>query len=148
MESFGMKQRKKRSALTTILVVLFVATGLGAVLTYERPEAPAPVAYTVPDVVATVPEKSLVTLRVSGAAFGANLMFTNDTNGTEQLQEVQLPWSRNLRLSPGEHVYLSAQNTGELGDLTVVIEASGNQIASGKASGPYSIATASTSCCG
>jgi Mycobacterium membrane protein len=77
----------------------------------------------------------------------ASLTYSNASGGTEQVDEVRLPWSKSFTASYGEFLYLSAQNKDEQGSITIYITVNGNPIKTATSSGAYTIATASDRCC-
>jgi hypothetical protein len=87
-----------------------------------------------------------ITYRVDGTARSASVTYSNGTGGTEQ-KTVSVPWSKSFDTQSGEFLYISAQNNGEYGDVTVSITADGKIIKDATSSGEYVIATASEQCC-
>jgi hypothetical protein len=61
-----------------------------------------------------------VKYQVSGTANSASLTYSNAQGGTEQM-EVSIPWEKTLTVEKGNFLYLSAQNKGEYGSITVKI---------------------------
>jgi hypothetical protein len=62
-----------------------------------------------------------VSYRVSGTAPSVNITMTNQSGGTSQFSDVSLPWSHSFSGKSGDFVYLSAQNQGQYGTVTVKI---------------------------
>ena len=79
---------------------------------------------------------------VEGSASSAGLTYNNETGGTEQ-QKVPLPWRKLITVSRGYFAYISAQNQGAYGSITVTILLNGVPVKSSKSSGEYGIASAS-----
>jgi len=82
---------------------------------------------------------------VEGSAGEVALTYQNEQGGTQQ-ENVRVPWQRSLRMQRGSYLYLSAQNQGSYGDLTVRITINGHEFKRSDARGGYTIATASGSC--
>ena len=88
---------------------------------------------------------SKVTYRVDGTG-RASLTYSNATGGTEQ-REVTLPWTQTFDGSPGEFLYLSAQNEEEYGGVVASISINGRVVKDATSSGGFTIATVSDTCC-
>lgn len=82
-----------------------------------------------------------VTYSVTGSTRSASLTYTNGSNGTEQ-RTVDLPWSASFEGTPGQHIYLSAQNQEDTGSVRVTISVNGREVKRSDSSGAYAIATA------
>ena len=80
---------------------------------------------------------------VSGTAASADITYATTDGGTAQVAAATLPWSTGFGAQPGTFLYLSAQNTGSTGDITVQIIVNGAPWKSSTSSGAYVIATAS-----
>jgi hypothetical protein len=89
---------------------------------------------------------SSVTYFVEGSARSASLTYSNEQGGTEQ-DKVMLPWQKTMSVKEGRFLYLSAQNQDQYGDITVRITVNGREVKRSTATGAYSIASASGSCC-
>ncbi|MBA7669777.1 hypothetical protein ES703_77911 [subsurface metagenome] len=72
-----------------------------------------------------------------------DVTFENESGGTSQYSNVSIPWSYSFEREEGEFVYISAQNQGESGSITVTIYKNNNILKSSTSSGAYVIATAS-----
>ena len=84
---------------------------------------------------------------VAGSTNAASITYTNAQGGTEQVQ-VNLPWLQIYeRVSPGTHLYVSAQNASSSGSLKVRILLDGQVVKESTSSGAYAIASASERCC-
>jgi hypothetical protein len=82
--------------------------------------------------------------RVSGTAKWASVTYRNETGGTQQEMDVELPLTHDLGTpNHGQVFYISAQNSG--GGDTVVVEIllKGESVKRSESSGEYVIATAS-----
>jgi hypothetical protein len=86
-----------------------------------------------------------VTYRVDGTARSASLTYQNAQGGTQQ-ETVALPWEQPMTAQAGSFVYISAQNQGESGNVTVHIIVDGTEFKQSTARGAYAIASASGSC--
>jgi hypothetical protein len=76
----------------------------------------------------------------------AHVVYSNETGGTE-MQEVTLPWEKTLNTRSGEFLYISAQDKGGVGEITVSITVDGRILKSAQSSGEFTIATTSDYCC-
>lgn len=84
-----------------------------------------------------------VRYKVSGTAETVDITYENASGGTSQLSEVELPWSITFEANIGDFVYLSAQNQGDEGSVTVTIYKNGDVFKQSTSEGAYVIATAS-----
>jgi len=92
------------------------------------------------------PDKNTCTYKVTGTASTVNVTYKNANGGTEQQSNVIVPWSYSFEIEGyGDFVYISAQNQGKSGSVTVSILANGNERKSSTSTGAYVIATASGS---
>jgi hypothetical protein len=73
----------------------------------------------------------------------ADIVINNAQGGTEMISGVYLTWSKKIEVPEGHFVYLSAQNNGEAGGVTVIIKLNGVEVKRSYSSGAYVIATAS-----
>jgi len=80
---------------------------------------------------------------VTGSAATVNITYKNEDGGTSQANGVSMPWSYSFTAQPGDSVYLSAQNNGESGTITVTIFKGSSEFKKSSSVGPYCIATAS-----
>lgn len=94
----------------------------------------------------TRPVDYSVTYLVGGTASEAALTYQNEQGGTQQ-EKVRVPWQKSFRMQRGGFLYISAQNQGSYGDITVQITVNGSEFKRSTASGGYTIASASGSCC-
>ena len=83
-----------------------------------------------------------VTYRVAGSARTALVTYSNDQGGTEQ-QTVSLPWSWPMHVKKGAILQVTAQSQDATGDVTVDIEADGQNRKEARSSGAYAVASAS-----
>ena len=72
-----------------------------------------------------------------------DITYENESGGTSQYSDVSIPWSYSFKREEGEFVYISAQNQGQSGSITVTILRNDNIFKSSTSSGAYVIATAS-----
>lgn len=84
-----------------------------------------------------------VIYKVTGSAITVDVTYANEDGGTSQESDVSVPWSYSFRREEGEFVYISAQNQGESGSVTVRIYKDGSIFKTSTSSGAYVIATAS-----
>lgn len=94
----------------------------------------------------TQPADYFVTYLVEGTASQAALTYQNEQGGTQQ-EKVDVPWQKSFRMQRGSFLYISAQNQGSYGRITVRITVNGSEFKRSDASGGYTIASASGSCC-
>jgi uncharacterized repeat protein (TIGR02543 family) len=87
-----------------------------------------------------VPE---VVYRITGTASSVDVTLNNPTGGTEQYSNVPLPKEYSYSSFSDDFVYISAQNQGEYGTVTVSIYVDGVLFKTSSSSGAYVIATAS-----
>lgn len=84
-----------------------------------------------------------VKYEVTGTANTVDVTYENEDGGTSQESDVSVPWSYTFDGEPGDFVYISAQNQGESGSVTVTIYTDGDEFKSSTSEGSYVIATAS-----
>jgi hypothetical protein len=90
------------------------------------------------------PPAAALEYRVTGSR--ASLTYSNCTAGTSQVGAANLPWSFTCSSVPtGQFVYISAQNTGDSGTVTVSIYKRGVLYRTSSSTGAFVIATASGS---
>jgi len=87
-----------------------------------------------------VPE---VVYRITGTASTVDVTLNNAQGGTEQYNNVYLPKEYSYDSFSDDFVYISAQNQGEYGTVTVEIYVNGSLFKTSTSSGAYVIATAS-----
>lgn len=80
---------------------------------------------------------------ISGTAPSVDITMSNAGGGTEQFSGVSIPWSRTFGAKKDDFLYISAQNNGDAGSVSVEIFVNGSKIKSAFSSGAYVIATAS-----
>lgn len=97
---------------------------------YVPPASAAPLAYE-------------VTYTVGGSTSSASITYQNATGSTEQDDAVTVPWFSTFSASPGDFLYISAQNNNESGTVTCQIAVNGTVIKTAHSSGAYTIATCS-----
>ena len=76
----------------------------------------------------------------------ASVTYRNQGGGTEQ-REVKLPWTESFSASPGDYLYISAQNKNGSGSITTYISINGETRKTSNSSGGHVIASASQRCC-
>lgn len=94
-----------------------------------------------------------VTYKVQGSATGADLTMSTANGGTSQASGKAVPLRNattgtegiSFSASRGTFLYISAQNTGESGTITCIIEVDGIEMVRNTSSGAYTIATCSDS---
>ena len=79
----------------------------------------------------------------TGTARAVNITLSNAQGGTEQYSNIAVPFSFAYNNFPSNFMYLSAQNQGESGSITVESYLNGNLIKRSSSSGAYVISTAS-----
>lgn len=82
---------------------------------------------------------------VKGTAKNATISYMNESGSISQETDAQLPWKRSSKGNFGDIVSISAQNTGEKGDIVVEIVKEGKVFKSGEAYGAFGVATAAGS---
>lgn len=94
----------------------------------------------------------VVVYEITGTAEKVNITLSNDTGGTEQsytylnpTKTLSTPWRREYYSFPNRFLYISAQNQGEYGTVTVSIYVNGELFKTSSSSGAYVIASASGS---
>lgn len=83
--------------------------------------------------------------KISGTATSVDVTLNNSNGGTEQYDNVSVPHTYSYKNFNDDFVYISAQNQGESGSVTVKIYHRGALFKSSTSSGAYVIATASGS---
>jgi len=84
-----------------------------------------------------------VMYEITGSAERVFVTLSNPTGGTEQHDYVYLPYRYAFTSFPESFVYISAQNQGDSGTVTVSIYVNGKRFKTSSSSGAYVIATAS-----
>jgi len=83
--------------------------------------------------------------KITGTASSVDVTLSNASGGTEQFSNVALPKTYSYKNFYDNFVYISAQNQGSSGSVTVTIFHRGSQYRTSTSSGAYVIATASGS---
>ncbi len=78
-----------------------------------------------------------VTYEVTGDAESVDVMVTNDNGGTEQYNDVPLPWRMDYGGYDDSYVYLYAYNRSESGAVHLSIYVNGQLFKTSNCSGPY-----------
>lgn len=90
------------------------------------------------------PTTHTVVYRIKGSAGRAMVNIANVEGGTEQFNDVAVPWRRILpNVKTGHFLYLSAQNQADRGVITCEIEVDGKIWKTSTSVGAYVIATCS-----
>ena len=89
--------------------------------------------------------KIKVKYEVTGSANRVDVTYENEDGGISQENNVIVPWSYSFKGDSGDFVYISAQNQGESGTVTVTIYKDGSKFKRSTSSGAYCIASASGS---
>lgn len=84
-----------------------------------------------------------VRYEVTGSAEYVNVTYQNDSGGISQVTNVPLPWSISFSGDPEDYVYLSAQNQGETGSVTVTIFKDGDVFKRATSQGSFVVASVS-----
>jgi len=86
-----------------------------------------------------------VEYKITGTASRVSVTLNNATGGTEQYDNVSVPHTYSFDTFSDWFLYISAQNQGEYGSVTVTIYLNGEVVKTSTSSGAYVIATASYS---
>jgi len=86
-----------------------------------------------------------VEYKITGTASKVFVTLSNATGGTEQFDDVHVPHTYTFETFDDWFLYVSAQNLGESGSVTVTIYLNGEVVATSTSSGAYVIADASYS---
>lgn len=89
------------------------------------------------------PKSYSVKYEVAGSASRVDITYENADGGTSQIGNAHVPWSMTFSRKEGSFVYISAQNQGSSGSITVTIYRNGSRFKTSTSSGAYVIATAS-----
>ena len=84
-----------------------------------------------------------VEYEVTGSAYTVDVTYENSGGSTSREYAVGVPWSYRFSADPGDEVYISAQNTGLYGTVTVAIYLDGEIFEAETSEGAYCTATAS-----
>jgi len=75
---------------------------------------------------------------------GCDISYTNETGGTDILNNIMKPWSKKITVKGDEFLYLSAQNgSTPIRPVTVTIKVNGIQIETETSNGKFAIADVS-----
>ena len=118
-----------------VVIIILVAVGIGTCLGGNSTDTSTP-SYTPPSYPSVVYE-------ITGSAKSASVTLSNSTGGTEQYSNVSIPWNYTDNSFSGRFLYVSAQNQGEYGTVTVSIYVDNKLFKTSTSSGAYVIATAS-----
>lgn len=67
-----------------------------------------------------------VEYKVTGTANKVDIIIENKDGGASMYSDIPIPWSYSFEREQGEFVYISAQNCGETGSVTVTIYRDGD----------------------
>ncbi|MEA3475104.1 MAG: MmpS family transport accessory protein [Candidatus Cloacimonadota bacterium] len=84
-----------------------------------------------------------VKYEVTGSANKVDVTYANKDEGTSQANDVSIPWSYSFEGEGDQFVYISAQNQGQSGSVTVTIYRDGKKFKRSTSTGAYCIASAS-----
>ena len=84
-----------------------------------------------------------VEYEVTGSAYSVDVTYENSGGTTSREYGVGVPWSYRFSADPGDYVYISAQNTGTSGTVTVAIYLDGEIYEAETSERAYCVATAS-----
>lgn len=141
-----------QTSMAIVALVLTVGIVLLGAFALDRPAQSA--AGGVPQTAApTVDPYVVVTYKLDGSARSADLTYTDGSGNIQQQTGKAVPLRRTadggegiqFQVRHGTFVTFSAQNQGETGDLTCLIEADGEIINRGHADGGYAIVSCSAS---
>ena len=88
---------------------------------------------------------SVVEYEITGSASKVDVTLQNETGGTEQYSDVSVPHTYTFNYYTDWFLYISAQNQGDSGSVTVTIYVDGEVFKTSTSSGAYVIASASGS---
>ena len=88
---------------------------------------------------------AVVEYRITGTASKVSVTLNNATGGTEQYDNVSVPHTYRYDNFTDWFLYISAQNQGESGSVTVTIYLNGEIVNTATSEGAYVIASASHS---
>ena len=89
------------------------------------------------------PSYYAIKYEVTGTASTVDITYENRDGGTSQISDRYLPWEYTFTGKSGDFVYVSAQNQGSSGTVTVTIYDGDRILDTSTSSGAYVIATAS-----
>ncbi len=118
-----------------VVIIILIAVGISTCLGGNSTDTSTP-SYTPPSYPSVVYE-------ITGSAIYASVTLNNGGGGTEQYSKVAIPWSYTEQSFADNFLYVSAQNQGDRGTVTVKIYVDGVLFKTSSSSGAYVIATAS-----
>jgi hypothetical protein len=122
---------KRTLLISVILAAMLLSACATPATTPELAPTPTPVSYPT------------VVYEITGSARSASVTLANRSGGTEQYGNVSIPWSYTDKSFSERFLYVSAQNQGDRGTITVSIYVNGKLFKTSSSSGAYVIATAS-----
>lgn len=124
---------KKTGAITTIIAIIVLAVAGYIYYTQDMGG----------DLSSLTSAKTYtVKYEIKGSASEVDITYTNAEGGTAQESGVKLPWTYTFNGKAGDFVYISAQNQGSYGSVTVTIYKDNTNFKSTTSSGEYVIASA------
>ena len=138
------KVNKKQTAIgcgVLLAIIILISVVIGTCLIGDSTDTRTP--DFIPD--STPVSYPTVVYVVSGSASYASVTLNNGEGGTEQYGKVAIPWSYTDPSFADNFLYISAQNQGDRGTVTVKIYVDGVLFKTSSSSGAYVIATASGS---
>ncbi len=124
---------KKAGVIIGIIAVIAIIAGTAICVLSIPPESSTPPYTALPSVV----------YKITGTAKAVDVTLSNPTGGTEQYSGVYLPVQVTYNSFSDSFVYISAQNDGSYGSVTVSIYVNNALFKTSTSSGAYVIATAS-----
>ncbi|MDA7529418.1 hypothetical protein N9056_00810 [bacterium] len=88
-----------------------------------------------------------VTYKVMGSCEGASLTYNNSSGGTEQvtIAASEFPWIKTFNVKVGYFAYISAQKSGDSGNIEVAVSVDGGNVKKSVSDAAYGIADAKIS---
>ena len=112
----------------------------------DKDKAPGTSATTTTPTLGGAGGQQAVVYTVTGTATNARLTYESSGGATQQAT-VPIPWNFQRSAVDKDFLYLSAQNEGETGVVTVTITVGGTQFRTATSSGSFGVATVSGTCC-
>jgi hypothetical protein len=82
-----------------------------------------------------------ITYRIEGTANAALITYSNDQGGTEQLNNINLPWEQSYKMDYGGYASLVAQSSDYGNTITCIIKLDGKEWKRSSSAGDFVIAT-------
>ena len=133
------KPKNKKNILigcgALLVIFILIAVGIGTCLGDNSTDT-----YTPSSTPVSYPT---IVYEITGTATYASVTLNNGGGGTEQYSNVSIPWSYTEKSFSDNFLYVSAQNQGDRGTVTVKIYVDGELFKTSTSSGAYVIASAS-----